>query len=63
MLKMIDYLLLPRETIELAKINHIMQLLNEGKITKRQARQKVYRQKWKFHHEKIDFLMQVTLIK
>lgn len=57
MFKIIDWLILPRETIELARLNKIHEAFNERKITGEQCRHLIYSFKWKYHHDKIDLLM------
>jgi hypothetical protein len=60
MLKVIDWLLLDRETYELARLNRIHEAFNEGKITGEQTRHLVYSFKWKHHYDKIDLLLRFS---
>lgn len=57
MQKIFDYLLLDRETYELAHLNEIWGAFNDKKITPKECRRKIYSFKWKYHHDKIDLLM------
>ena len=58
--KILDYILLPRETRELALLNKIHEAFNEKRISGEQARHLIYQNKWKYHHEKIDLLVLFT---
>lgn len=56
----LDYLLLPRSTIELAHLNRIWEAYNEQKLSPQQVRTKLLQRKWKHHIEKADLLLQFT---
>lgn len=60
MLKLLDWLLLPRETRELARLNDIHEAFNEKRVTGEETRHMIYSHKWKYHHEKIDLLVMFT---
>jgi hypothetical protein len=62
MLNIIDWLILPRETRELARLNKIYEALNENRATPRKTRNSIYSYRWKYHHEKIDLIIQCTII-
>lgn len=57
MLNIIDWLILPRETKELVRLNKIYDAFNEKRITPEETRHLVYSFKWKYHHKKIDMLV------
>ena len=62
MLKVIDWLLFPRETRELGRLNEIHEAFNEKQASPEQTRHAIYNERWKYHHEKVDLLMQFTFL-
>lgn len=61
MLELIDRLLLPRETWELARLNKIWEAFNEKKLTPEQTRRKLYRYSWKKQQDNVDILVRFTI--
>lgn len=59
-MQILDRLLLPRETWELTRLNKIHEAYNNKFITPEQTRHLIYSFKWKYHHDKIDFLILFT---
>ena len=57
---LIDLLILPRSARELARLNRIHNAFNEGRLTSAQARSAIYMHKWKYHHNKVNLLIELT---
>lgn len=60
MLKVIDWILLPRDTRELGRLNDIHEAFNDKRLTGEETRHEIYSYSWKYHHEKIDMLILFT---
>jgi hypothetical protein len=60
---LLDFLLLPRSTRELAYLNKIWGAFNDGLLDSKQTRLEIHKYKWKYHLEKIDLLVTFTTLK
>ncbi|MFW5962623.1 MAG: hypothetical protein ACOCQR_03305 [bacterium] len=57
---MLNKIILPLSTKELALLNDIHDKFNKKQLSPAEARHIIYRQRWKYHYEKIDFLIGFT---
>ena len=58
---LLDLLLLPRSTRELALLNKIHTKFNDKALTTQQTRQVILSHKWRYHIEKVELLLMFTL--
>ena len=58
---LIDYLILPLETRELAKLNKIWEAFNEKKLNPKETRYLLYHFSWKKQRDKVEILIMLTI--